>query len=184
MSIMIKLSEKRKKLVVFASILFVFLIVLGISYTFIKETPRYSLYWFKKAMLERDAEGVLKYLDTDSIADNMVKDMSVEGDEGKLLQERSMKNIGRDIVIQNLPAIKEQLRDQLKSFITSYNDQAILDNLKKANVFGLNITMEGDSALVKIRGRDKVVFKMAKSPEGHWRIIALNLKELVALGSK
>jgi hypothetical protein len=185
---MIEGSEKRKKFVIFAPLLVIFLVVLGISYIFIKETPRYSLYWFKKAILEGDAEGVLKYLDTDSIVDNMVKDMSAEDDKEKTQpgheQEVPMKNIGRDIIMQNLPTIKEQLRDQLKSFITSYNDRAILDNLKKASVFGLDITMEGDTALVKIRGRDKVAFKMAKPPEGHWRIIALNLKELVALGSK
>jgi hypothetical protein len=39
-------------------------------------------------------------------------------------------------------------------------------------------------ALVKIRGKDKIAFKMAKSSEGHWRIIAFNLKELTALGGK
>ena len=59
-----------------------------------------------------------------------------------------------------------------------------LDNLNKASVFGLRITMEGDVALVKIRGKDKTAFKMAKSSEGHWRIIAFNLRELTAYGGK
>ena len=182
---MVERSEKRQRFVVFASILVVFLVALGISYIFIKETPRYSLYWFKKAILERDAEGVLKYLDTDNIVDNMAKDMSAENSEEKVQQqERSMKNIGKDVIMQNLPAIKEQLREQLKSAIISYNERDVIDNLKKASVFGLNITMEGSTALVKIRGKDKVIFKMAKSPEGQWKIIGLNLEELVALGSK
>jgi hypothetical protein len=174
----------KKRLIVFSSVLFALIIALGIGFIFIKETPRYSLYWFKKAILDRDAERALKYLDTDSIVDNMVKDMSGEEDKEKMQprdqSKGSMKNIGKDIIRQNLPAIKEQLREQLKSAIVSYNDRTILDNLNKASVFGLQITMEGDMALVKIRGKDKTVFKMVKSSEGHWRIIAFNLKELTA----
>ena len=181
-------QRRNKRFIVFLSILFALIIALGIGYTFIKDTPRYSLYWFKKAILERDAESALKYLDTDSIVDNMVKDMSGEEDKEKA-QSRdqskgSMKNIGKDIIMQNLPAIKEQLREQLKSAIISYNDRTVLDNLNKANVFGLQITMEGDMALVKIRGKDKVAFKMAKSSGGHWKIVSFNLKELMAPGGK
>lgn len=178
----------KKRFVVFLSILIVLIAVPGIGYIFIKDTPRYSLYWFKKAILEHDAESALKYLDTDSIVDNMVKDMSAEEGKKKAQQkdqsEGSMKNIGKDIIMQNLPAIKAQLQEQLKSAIISYNNKAVLDNLNKASVLGLRITMEGNTAMVKIRGKDKVAFTMAKSAEGHWRITAFNLKELMASGSK
>jgi hypothetical protein len=181
-------KRRKKRIILVSSSLLAFIIVLGIGYLFIKETPRYSLYWFKRAILDRDAESALKYLDTDSIVDNMVKDMS-GGDDKEKTQSKdsskgSMKNIGKDVIMQNLPAIKTQLREQLKSAIISYNDRTVLNNLNKASVFGLQITMEGDMALVKIRGRDKVAFKMAKSPEDHWRIIAFNLEELTAHGGK
>jgi hypothetical protein len=180
--------RRRKRFIVLFSLLFGLIIALGIGYIFIKETPRYSLYWFKKAVLDRDAERALKYLDTDSIVDNIAKDMSGEEDKEKVQSKnqskRSMNNIGKDIIMQNLPAIKAQLREQLKSAILSYNDRTVLDNLNKASVFGLQITMEGDMALVKIRGRDKVAFKMAKSSEGHWMIISFNLEELTAHGGK
>ena len=95
-----------------------------------------------------------------------------------------MKNIGKDMVMQNLPTMKKQLKEQLESAIISYNDQAALDNLSRASVLGLVITMEGDFALVKIRGKDKVAFKMAKSPEGPWKIVSFNLRELMAAGRK
>jgi hypothetical protein len=181
-------QKRKKRFVVLFSLLFGLIIALGIGYIFIKETPRYSLYWFKKAILDRDAESALKYLDTDSIVDNMVKDMSGEEEKEKVQSKDqskgSMNNIGKDIIMQNLPVIKAQLREQLKSVIVSYNDRAALDNLNKASVFGLQIAQEGDTALVKIRGKDKVAFKMVKSSEGHWRIIAFNLKELMTLGGK
>jgi hypothetical protein len=189
MNTMIEGPEKRKKrVVIFLSIFFALAAVLGAGYIFIRETPRYSLYWFKKAILERDAESALKYLDIDNIVDNMVKDMPGEEEkektQSKNRSEGPMKNIGKDIIMQNLPAIKVQLREQLKSAIISYSNKTTLDNLNNASVFGLQISMEGNDALVKIRGKDKVAFKMAKSSEGYWRIIALNLKELTALGGK
>ncbi len=179
---------RKKRFILFSSIL-LFLIVFGIvGFLAIHNTPRYSLYWFKKAILDHDAESALKYLDIDSIVDNMVKDIFDKPEEQKEppknQPETAMKNIGKDIVMQNLPAMKKQLKEQLESAIISYNDQAALDNLRKANVLGLVITMEGDLALVKIRGKDKVAFKMAKSPEGPWKIVAFNLKELMAPGRK
>jgi hypothetical protein len=181
-------ERRKKRFVVFFSIFVALIIILGIGYVFIKETPRYSLYWFKKAILDRDAESALKYLDIDSIVDNMVKDMfggeDKEKAQSKDQSKGSMKNIGKDVIMQNLPAIKTQLREQLKFAILSYNDRTVLDNLNRASVFGLQITMEGDMALVKIRGRDKVAFKMAKSSENQWRIIAFNLEELTAHSGK
>jgi hypothetical protein len=181
-------GKRKKRYVLFLSILCILAVALGISSIFIRETPRYSLYWFKKAILAHDAENALKYLDVDSILDNMVKDMS--GEEGKEKahsknqSESPTKNIGRDVIMQNLPTIKAQLREQLKSAIISYNNKAALDNLNKASVFGLRITMEGDTALVKIRGKDQTAFKMTKSSEGHWKIFAFNLRELSAFGHR
>jgi hypothetical protein len=181
-------QRRNKKFIVFLSTLFVLIIATGIACIFVKETPRYSLYWFKKAILEHDAESALRFLDIDSIVDNMVKDMpggdDRKGAQSKDRSEGPMKNIGRDVIMQNLPAIKVQLQEQLKSAIISYNNRTALDNLNKASVFGLCITMEGDTALVKMWGKDKTAFKMAKSSEGHWRIIAFNLKELKVLGEK
>jgi hypothetical protein len=181
-------GKRRKKYIFLLVTLCILAVALSLSFIFIRETPRYSLYWFKKAILEHDAEGALKYLDTDSIVDNMVKDMSGGEDKEKAKSKNqsddSMKNIGKDIIMQNLPAIKVQLREQLKSAIISYKNRAALDNLNNASVFGLRITMEGDVALVKIRGKDKTAFKMAKASEDRWRIIAFNLRELRALGGR
>jgi len=181
-------QRRNKRIILLFSTSLAFIIVLGIGFLFVKETPRYSLYWFKKAILDRDAESALKYLDTDSIVDNMVKDMS-RGDDKEQAQTKdsskeSMENIGKAVIMQNLPGIKTQLREQLKSAIVSYNDRTVLDNLNKASVLGIQITMEGNTALVKIRGRDKVAFKMEKSSESHWRIIAFNLDELTARSGK
>lgn len=179
---------RKKRLILLSSILSILIISGFAGFFSLYNTPRYSLYWFKKAILEHDAESALKYLDIDSIVDNMVKDtfdkQEQQQEQGKHQPAAPMKNIGKDIIMQNLPAIKKQLREQLESAILSYNDEAALDNLRKASVLGLVITMDGNLALVKIRGKDKVAFQMAKSSEGPWKIVAFNLKELTATGRK
>jgi hypothetical protein len=180
------MAEKREKhkrvntAIFFLLPILAFLLLAG--YFYVKGTPRYSLYWFKRAILKHDAEEALKYIDIDSVLDNMVKDMSDEPD-GEKVQPKSepkkpMKNIAQEVIRQNLPTIKEQLREQLKSAVISYNDRSTLDKLNRASIFGLHIIIENNVAMVKVRGKDKVAFTMARAPEGHWRIIAFNLKEL------
>ena len=80
-------QRRNKRIILLFSMSLVFIIALGIGFLFVKETPRYSLYWFKKAILDRDAESALKYLDTDSIVGNMVKDMS-GGDDKEQVQSK------------------------------------------------------------------------------------------------
>lgn len=171
--------HKRVNIAVF-SLLLTLIFLLSAGYFYVKGTPRYSLYWFKRAILKHDAEEVLKYIDIDSVLDNMVKDMS-EKPDGEKVQPKSeskkpMKNIGQEIIRQNLLAIKEQLREQLKSAVVSYNDRSTLDRLNRASIFGLHIAIENNVALINVRGEDEVVFRMARAPEGHWRIIAFNLE--------
>ncbi len=165
----------KKRLISFSSILAGLLVASVIGYAHIKETPRYNLYQFKRAILKHDAESALKYLDTDTIIDNAVKEMFHRPGETK------KNDIGKEIVMQNLPSLKKQLREQLSSYIASYGDHTMLDTLSQASILGLNITTEGDIALVRIHGKDTIAFRMAKSQEGHWKIVAININNLAGM---
>ena len=181
------LSRRKKQFIILGSVAAVLVVAVITGFVYVQDTPRYSLYRFKKAILNHDAEQALNYLDVDTIIDNMVKDSFGDPDKQNTgsgnKPDTSRKNVGREIIMQNLATIKTQLREQLKSAIVSYDDRSALETLSKASIFGLKITMEGDTALVKIRGKDKVAFKMARSQEGSWKIIAFNMKELVIPGA-
>ncbi len=176
----IVLHKKRITLIVTSCLLLVAICTAG--FYWVRETPRYSLFWFKRAILQRDADSALKYIDLDSILDNMVNQMS-DGAGGQAVASgksgRTLGGISKDVVSQNLPSIKSQLREQLRSAILSYNDQAVLEKLSKASVLGLRITTKDNLATVRVMGRDKIAFTMKKSSEGRWKIVSLNLQELM-----
>ncbi len=157
--------------------------VMGFFY--VQGTPYYSLYMLKKALVNRDAKGVLKYLDTDSILDNMAKDVFARMEKKEPARnkfEESMQGIGKDVAAQLLPQLKKQMGEAITNLLLSYGDDESIGKLKKTTIFGLSVTVEGNTALVKQRGKDTVSFTMAKSPEGHWRITSFNPDELKLLG--
>jgi len=155
---------------------------LGLFYAL--STPYYSLYMLKRAIIDRNADGVLKYLDTDSILDSMAKDFFFKMDSDTPARnkfEESMQGVGKDMAVQLLPQLKAQMAPAITQLLLSYNDDELFANLKKANVLGLSVTVEGNRADVRARGKDTVSFTMAKVPEGHWRITSLNPDELKML---
>jgi hypothetical protein len=72
--------------------------------------------------------------------------------------------------------------ESITNLLLSYNDEQLFGNLRKATVFALSVTTNGDTAFVRQRGKDRVSFTMARSPEGHWRITSINPEEMKLLG--
>ena len=148
-------------------------VIAGFSYA--KKTPRYSLYMLKKAIIERDTATALKYLDTDMIIDNFAKThLSNTGQEGGGLRGKVVKNV----IMQNLPSIKRQLKEQPHVYMSIFITDETVSKLKKLTILAFKISTEGKSASVDIRGSDKINLKMEQTPRGHWKVTAINLKEL------
>jgi hypothetical protein len=148
-------------------------------------TPYYSLYMLKKAIVDRDARQVLRYLDTDSILDNMAKDVFARMDKKEPPRnkfEEHMRAAGKDLAAQLLPQLKAQMGESITNLLLSYNDEQLFGNLRRASVFALSVTTHGNTADVRQRGKDRISFTMARSPEGHWRITSFNPEELKLLG--
>ena len=151
------------------------------GYLYFRTTPYYSLYMFKKAIINRDAPTVLKYLDTDSILDNMANDVLDRMDKKEPPRnkfEEHMQAAGKGVVKQLVPQLKKQMGDALTQLLLSYDNEALFSDLRRATVFALAIDRNGNTANVRQRGKDKVSFTMAKAPEGYWRITSINSDEL------
>ena len=150
------------------------------GFLYFRTTPYYSLYLFKKAIIDRNAPAVLKYLDTDSILDDMAKDVLARMEKKEPPRnkfEEHMQNAGKDVVKQLLPQLKKQMGDALADLLLSYDNPALLKDLRRATVFAFTADVHGDTAEIRQRGKDKVAFKMRRAPEGHWRIIWINSDE-------
>lgn len=150
------------------------------AFLYVRETPRYSLYQFSSAILNHNPQKALLYLDVDSVIDNIVKETFPAGTKDGLPKDKSgtkRSDIAEDIVRQNLPTIKKQMKEQIGSTILTLNDQTILSKLGRTSVLGLAISVERNVAYVKMRNSEKLAFRMEKSPHGRWKIVAVNVQE-------
>jgi hypothetical protein len=147
------------------------------GYIYFRTTPYYSLHKLKQAIIKRDAPEVLKYLDTDSILDNMAKDAVAHMDKKRPARNKfdeHMQKAGPDVVRQLVDQLKKQIADSLTNLLMSYEDDKLFANLRKATVFGLAVAIKDGTAEVRERGKAEVSFTMRKAPEGHWRINWVN----------
>lgn len=180
-----KKSQPGMGLVIIAVACAILSVASTIAYLYFRTTPYYSLYMLKKAIINRNAPEVLKYLDTDSILDNMAKDALARIDKKEAPRnkfEEHLYGAGQDVVRQLLPQLKKQIGDALNDFLLSYDNAALFGDLKKATVFALSVKIKEDgTAQVRQRGKDKVDFTMRKAPDGRWRINWINSDQLKML---
>ncbi len=175
----------KNRLAITACICLALVILTVLAFFYFRSTPYYSLYMFKKAIVNRDAHDVLKYLDTDSILDNMAKDVFARMDKKEPAHNKFEEHIraaGKDLATQLLPQLKAQMSESITNLLLSYNDDALFGKLRKATIFALSVTTQGNEAQIRQRGKDAVSFTMKKAPEGHWRITSINPEELKLLG--
>jgi len=147
------------------------------GYIYFTTTPYYSLHKLKQAIIKRDAPEVLKYLDTDSILDNMAKDAVARMDKKRPARNKfdeHMQKAGSEVVLQLAVQLKQQIADSLTTLLMSYDDDKLFGNLRKATVFALAIEIKDGTATVREYGKTEVSFTMRKAPEGHWRINWIN----------
>ncbi len=152
-------------------VLSILVLLAGGTFLFMKGTPRYSLYQFRQAILNRDGETALKYLDIDSIVDNMMKEVLAKEEPAPRTEwEAAGRNLGKVMVMAMAPAMKETLKSTMKTSLTSA-DKSNLDNLKKGSIWDLDIKTDGNTAIVTPKGDPSVNFRMAKTGEGYWKIV-------------
>jgi hypothetical protein len=141
-------------------------------------TPRYSLSELRTALLNHDADTALRYIDVDSITDHLAEDvLNRHGTSDDVLTSLGV-SAGRSMRPLLLPIIRETVRKQVRRAISSTTDNGYFGYIRKAHVFYLNVTMEGDGkAFVEPKGKSDIAFRMARTEQGHWKIVELILNK-------
>jgi hypothetical protein len=102
--------------IIISSVVLAALLTAAVLY--VRETPHYSLYMLKRAVDNRDADEALRYINIDSIVENLAKDLL--GTKGAVdSRNRGGKSPLKDMVTDSLPGIKDSLRLSLRKAITS-----------------------------------------------------------------
>jgi hypothetical protein len=139
-------------------------------------TPRDSLSQLRTALLNHDADAALRYIDVDSITDHLAEDaLNRYETSGDALTSLGAM-VGRNMQPLLLPLAKEAIRQRVRRAISSTDDNEYFGYIRKAHVFFLTVSMEGDSkAFVEPKGKSDFAFRMAKTEQGYWKIVELIL---------
>lgn len=148
------------------------------SWTYLTGTPQYSLYQFKKAMANHDAETAFKYFDIDSVVDNLATELmnSKEMNQGASATDRLGQDFAKGFLALMLPTLKETMKGQLKRAITTPSDEGKdtpIGGLSKGSWSDFDVQVEGKMAIVSKKDDPNLKLKMVKSSAGHWRIVQM-----------
>lgn len=148
------------------------------GYVYAKGTPQYSLYQFKKAVQNHDSETAFKYLDIDSLVDNLANDMmnSKEMNTASSPGEELGQGLAKGLMTMMLPTLKETMKGQIKASITTSTESdskeahSPISGLGKGSWSDFDVKVEGKMAILTNKNEPDVKFKMVQTSEGHWRI--------------
>jgi hypothetical protein len=157
------------------SLLCLFLLVFGLVGCTLSNTPRRSLSELRIALLNHDADTALRYVDVDSVVDALVRDV-FRKHEAKMDNPIAKLGIkaGKEAADVVMPGLVAITRWQLRTAITSDDQWGYFEDIKKSSVWYLNIEVEGDVAFVKPKGKSDIGFRMARTSDGHWKIVEMN----------
>jgi hypothetical protein len=90
------------------------IVFLAVGFFYVRSTPHYSLYMLKKAIEKHDPDEALKYIDIDSIVDNLGRNFI-----GKNEKDGSRKSSLKGMVFDALPGLKGSIRSSIRQAIAS-----------------------------------------------------------------
>lgn len=189
----------RRNSLALTGIIIVFLIV---GFFYVRSTPHYSLYQLKRAVENHDPDEALKYINIDSIVDNLSKEFFGKGEWGNS-QEGGKGLSLKKMVADALPEIKDSARSSFRASIASRNDgqhndgkqrekaavqphknpappiggieigDLDLRKIKKSSLWDLVVEKDGKTAMVHIKNTPGIKARMVKTEAGHWQVVEI-----------
>jgi hypothetical protein len=95
--------------------------LLASVFFYVRSVPHYSLYMLKRAIENHEPDEALKYINIDSIVDNLGRDF-LGKDGGDNSQESGKNPSLKRMVADTLPGIKESIRSSFRAAIASHAD--------------------------------------------------------------
>jgi hypothetical protein len=160
---------RKQWLIGIAAVIVVILAAAG-AYWYWTTTPQYALYEIKKAYATHDSNLALKFIDTDSVFDNLWAQVQTRLDAQMAKSDGFAAlgtMIGEGIVERMKPTLKEDVRNR------------IIDSVKTAtstiNIGGIagkyTITRDGPDVLVE--GDSPLKIRLEKNGTSYWRVVAI-----------
>jgi hypothetical protein len=178
-------ADNVKKIFIVAGLV-VALVITGLLFYFwhYTSTPQYSVIMILRSIKGHDWEKFQKYVDTDSLCESLIDDVSEfftekleESGTGGILGNILNKGLGEALK----PKIKEKFRENLQKFVeSSDSDNENRGELRKKLLMNSSITClekEGKIAVVALNiddGEKNVTVKLKmRKYENHWQLIEI-----------
>lgn len=166
----------------FPLIVFLVIISLYFSWTYIRTTPRYSLYMTYRSVINRDYSTFSKYVDVDATVDSFL---------ARKLKVDSTKNDSENVLFQMKTALMNMLRKNLEPTAANAMKALVKKGVESGSLFalykpytvftlllGAQVSQDNDDATVAMQednGRT-ITVKMRKLQD-HWQVYEFMLNE-------
>lgn len=158
-------------------------LLLLISWNYIRTSPQYSLYQMYRAIEARDYEKVTKYVDVDSVVDNTVNQILEETKEETQADESDPwaafgQSLAEGFIMAFKPQLKEEAKNTIRNQIESgeFKKDYKPGNLAKAYT-KINVEREGKVARVTINSEEKEPLKLKmRQKENYWQVFELEFE--------
>jgi hypothetical protein len=149
----------RRTILIVVTIIIAFL---ASGFFYVRSVPHYSLYMLKRAIESHEPDEALKYINIDSIVDNLGRDF-LGKDGGDNSQESGKNPSLKRMVADTLPNIKESIRTSFRAAIASHGDNK---HKKDLDTVGSNRVVDDSLNKSTIQGvpREKSSVRLHKNP--------------------
>jgi len=175
------------------------IVILTVGFFYARTTPHYSLYLLKRAIENHNPDEALKYINLDSIVDNLGKSFFGKEQEGggqRGGQGPSMKGL----VAEAMPGIKESIKGSFRASVAGHSGEKQKENtaiqahknngpfigkievesfdvrkLKETTFRDIKVQKEGKSAIVSLKKNPGIKAKMIQTDNGYWQVVEIIL---------
>jgi hypothetical protein len=135
-------------------------VLLSSGFFYVKSMPHYSLYMLKRAIENHEPDEALKYINIDSIIDNLGRGF-LGKDSGGNSQESGKNPSMKGMVTDALPGIKESIRSSFRAAIASNGNNK---EKKDLGTVGSVVNDNLNKSIVQEVTREKSSVRLHKNP--------------------
>lgn len=178
------------------------IVLLIAGFLYIQSTPHYSLYQLKRAVDNHDADKALKYVNIDSIAENLGKSLFGKGSSEAGKGEEKQSPL-KGMLAEAMPQIKESVKSSFRNSIAARDEVSkekqrknTIDKplrkstssiggieiggldakkLKETSLWDIVVQRDGKTAEISLKNNPGMKARMVQTNVGFWQIVEIML---------
>jgi hypothetical protein len=175
--------------------------LLAVGFFYVRNTPYYSLYQLKRAVQNHDPDEALKYINIDSIVENLGKSFFGKKEAVRGQREGSTPSL-HGLFAESMPSIKENLTASFRASIANpghsnkntnaktatqprhHTEPSVgnielegldIKKLQETTLWDITVRADGKIAMISLNNNPGIRAKMIQTSAGHWQVVEIIL---------